>query len=76
MSSSVMFIPKGGTVTAIMATEQSPFMTTAEAATYLRLHQESVRRAVRQGRLKSLKTGKDLRFRKEDLDEYLERDRP
>jgi len=60
-------------VTAIMANEQSPYLTTQEAATYLRLHQESVRRAAREGRLRAYKTGKDLRFRKEDLDEYLSR---
>ena len=57
----------------VATANESPLLTTNEAAAYMRIHPVTVRRAVLDGKLKALKAGKDLRFRKEDLDNYLNR---
>lgn len=44
-----------------------------EAAAYLALGQEAVRRLVRRGALPHTRVGRAIRFRLEDLDSYLER---
>ena len=43
-----------------------------EAAAYLALAPETVRRLVRRGELPHTRVGKAIRFRLEDLDRYLE----
>lgn len=51
----------------------SPWLTTAEAANYLRTSQKTVWRLVRDGHLRHAKIGgrRDLRFRADWLDEHL-----
>jgi excisionase family DNA binding protein len=51
-----------------MATE---IMTTKQAADYLHLHPESIKRKAREGELPAAKVGRGWRFRKVDLDLWL-----
>ena len=48
-----------------------PLMTIQEAADFLKIHKETVRRWFRKEGLKGLKHGRTLRFRKEDLLDFL-----
>jgi excisionase family DNA binding protein len=43
-----------------------------EAAEYLRVNSQTIRRWVRQGRLRALWSGRQYVFRREDLDAFLE----
>ena len=56
-----------------MTAEQSPLMTTEQAAAYLNLHPETVRRLAREGQIRPFKAGNKWRYRQEDLDDYLRR---
>ena len=49
------------------------WLTIQEAADYLAVHQNTVRRYVREGKLSAYRSGgiRDLRFRREDLDASL-----
>jgi excisionase family DNA binding protein len=55
--------------------ERRRTMTALEAAEYLGMHPESVRRLARRGELPGRKIGKEWRFRPEDLDALFEEDR-
>ena len=52
--------------------ELSRLLTTEEAAEYLRLHPQTVRRLAREERLRAFYSGKQLVFRKEDLEAFLQ----
>ena len=55
-----------------MATERTPeVMTIEQAAEYLQLRPETVRRAARDETLPAAKVGKAWRIRKVDLDDFL-----
>ena len=51
--------------------KESPLFTVAEAARYLRVHEQTVYSLLRSGRLKGVKVGREWRIHKEALDEYL-----
>jgi excisionase family DNA binding protein len=57
--------------------QQSEWIRTPEAAQYLGVHIETVRRWARQGEIPAAKLGNrgGFRFRREDLDKFLERRR-
>lgn len=56
-----------------MNQEEGPivWMTKQEAATYLKVHPETVRRNADKGLLKRHGAGKKQRFRRDELDQYL-----
>ena len=49
-----------------------PFYTPPQAAELIGIHEESVRRLIRQKKLRGFKVGKGWRIRQIDLDEYLD----
>jgi excisionase family DNA binding protein len=51
-------------------------MTCEEAAAYLRLHERTVGRLLKQGELPGVKVGRQWRLRRADLDAYLAGGRP
>lgn len=53
-----------------MATSEE-VLTAEEAAQYLRIHAETLRRKVREGEIPAVKVGRAYRFRKEDLERWL-----
>jgi excisionase family DNA binding protein len=57
--------------------QQSEWIRTPEAAKYLGVHIETVRRWAREGEIPAAKLGNrgGFRFRREDLDKFLERRR-
>jgi excisionase family DNA binding protein len=57
--------------------DHSEWMRTPEAAKYLGVHIETIRRWAREGAIPSAKLGNrgGFRFRREDLDQFLERRR-
>lgn len=46
-------------------------LTITEVARMLNLHEITVRRHIKQGKLKALKVGRRIRIRREDLDEFI-----
>ncbi len=50
-------------------------MDTAEVARYLKMHAKTVVSMVERGELKAYKVGRHWRYRKSDIDEYLEQRR-
>ena len=54
------------------------WLTSEEAAEYLQVHVNTVRRWAREGAIASVKLGNrgGFRFKREDLDRFLERRRP
>ena len=56
-----------------LATETLTWLNIDEAATYLRVSERTMRRAVAHSEVKAYRVGgrRDLRFRREDLDAYL-----
>jgi excisionase family DNA binding protein len=58
-----------------VAETQGGWLTTSEAATYLRVHIETMRRWAREGAIPAAKLGNrgGFRFRQEDLDAFLKR---
>ena len=54
-----------------MATTGHELMTCAEAAAYLRLHERTIGRLLKQGALPGVKVGRQWRLRRADLDAYL-----
>jgi excisionase family DNA binding protein len=57
--------------------EQRAWLTSQEAAEYLQVHQETMRRWAREGAIPSAKLGNrgGFRFKREDLDRFLEQRR-
>ena len=57
-----------------MSEQQPTWLTTEEAAQYLRVHQETVRRWAREGVIPAAKLGNrgGFRFKREDSDRFLE----
>jgi PTS system nitrogen regulatory IIA component len=60
-----------------MMTERRDWLTTEEAAEYLRVHVNTVRRWAREGMIPAAKLGNrgGFRFKREDLERFLERRR-
>lgn len=54
-----------------MAQIQRP-LTTEEAAEYLQVTVDTVRRYIREGRLRASRLGREYRIRQEDLDAFLD----
>lgn len=54
----------------------SELLTTEEVAKALRVSEEAVRFWLREGKLRGLRVGRRWRIRKDDLDEYLQRNTP
>lgn len=52
-------------------TAKSPYLNVAQAAEYTTLHRVTLWRAVREGKLKTSGYGRAIRFRVEDLDEFM-----
>lgn len=50
-------------------------LTVAEVARRLRLHQMTVRRQIRAGRLRAVRVGRGIRLREEDLEAFVTADR-
>jgi excisionase family DNA binding protein len=57
-----------------MMTERRDWLTTEEAAEYLQIHVNTVRRWAREGMIPAAKLGNrgGFRFRREDLDRFLD----
>lgn len=51
------------------------FYTVEEIAELLKVHDRTVRREIQRGKLKKVMIGTNLRIRRSDLEEYLERNR-
>ena len=51
--------------------KESPWMTTEQAAQYLKIHVDTLHRLAAQGKVKRHGTRRMYRFLKDDLDEYL-----
>jgi excisionase family DNA binding protein len=49
-----------------------PLMTVAEAASYLRLTQKTVRHRVAEGTIPSVKVGRSRRFRRSEIEAWIE----
>lgn len=49
----------------------SPYLTPAEAAEYLRMKEDRLRRLAQQGLIARIKDGAFVKFRQADLDEYM-----
>lgn len=54
--------------------KREPWMTTAEAAKHAKVTEDTIRDWVRRGWLRAGRNGRELRFRPEELDAFLERD--
>jgi hypothetical protein len=52
-------------------TPESPYLTVTQAEAYCKLDRTSLWRARRQGKLKASGYGRALRYRVEDLDEFM-----
>ena len=52
--------------------QRQKYYTVKEIAALLKLHEETIRRAIRQGRLESVKFGRDYRVPHEKLIQFLE----
>ena len=50
----------------------SPFLTTEEAASYLRIHPRTLARMARHGEIPGLQIGRQWRFRRGDLDAWVD----
>jgi len=51
---------------------EKPLLTTENVAELLQLDVETVRRYIREGKLKAIKLGREYRVRREDFEEFLE----
>lgn len=51
---------------------ETPFLNVGEAAEYLTVSTRTLRRYVAEGRLAYYRVGRELRFKRADLDRYLE----
>jgi excisionase family DNA binding protein len=51
----------------------SPVLTVKEVADYLQVHQSTIYRLLKRNMLPAFRIGSDWRFRKADLDEWLQR---
>jgi len=59
-----------------MSMTKEELMTTDEVARYLRLHPRTVTNMAERGELLASKVGRHWRFRKSDVDAYVDRQRP
>jgi excisionase family DNA binding protein len=56
-----------------MAEQSDQVFTVAEAAKYLKVHEQTIYKLLRSGKLKGAKVGKDWRIHKDILDEFLKK---
>jgi excisionase family DNA binding protein len=56
-----------------MSEAADDLLLTSEVASILRVHQESVRRMIREQRLKALRIGREWRIRRRDLNTLLDK---
>ena len=56
-----------------MSADPKPLLTAREVARLLRLHEKTVRRMIREGRLPCLRIGRSVRFVVDDIDRWLMR---
>jgi len=62
---------RGGDMSVMEISKESPWMTAEQAAQYLKIHVDTVHRLAAQGKLRRHGSRRMYRFLKEDLDEYL-----
>jgi excisionase family DNA binding protein len=53
----------------------SPFLTTDEVLGYLKVNPRTIYRLIRSGELPAIRIGRQWRFRRRDLDDWLDRQR-
>ena len=58
-----------------MSQRHRSFLTTGEVLAYLRVAPRTIYRLVRNGELPAVRVGRQWRFRRSDLDEWLDRQR-
>ena len=56
--------------------EMEAFLTTEEVLSYLKITPRTIYRLIRTGELPAVRIGRQWRFRRADLDRWLERQRP
>lgn len=56
--------------------ELEAFLTTEEVLSYLKITPRTIYRLIRSGELPAVRIGRQWRFRRADLDQWLERQRP
>jgi excisionase family DNA binding protein len=55
-----------------MTMAEKPLLTTENVAELLQVDVETVRRYIREGKLRAIKLGREYRVRREDFEEFLE----
>lgn len=58
-----------------MENKKEEFYTVEEIAELLKVHDRTIRREIQRGKLKKVMIGNSLRIRRDDLEEYLEKNR-
>lgn len=58
-----------------MENKKEEFYTVEEVAELLKVHDRTIRREIQRGKLKKVMIGNSLRIRRDDLEEYLEKNR-
>jgi excisionase family DNA binding protein len=58
-----------------MENRKEEFYTVEEVAEMLKVHDRTIRREIQRGKLKKVMIGNSLRIRRDDLEEYLEKNR-
>jgi excisionase family DNA binding protein len=58
-----------------MENKKEEFYTVEEVAEMLKVHDRTIRREIQRGKLKKVMIGNSLRIRRDDLEEYLEKNR-
>ena len=56
--------------------DKQAFLTTEEVLAYLKITPRTIYRLIRSGELPAVRIGRQWRFRRTDLDEWVERQRP
>ena len=56
-----------------MAEQAKKLLSLKEVAEYMKVHEVTVRRWVKENRIKSLRVGKLIRFREQDVEDWMER---
>jgi excisionase family DNA binding protein len=56
--------------------ELAAFLTTREVLRYLKVNARTIYRLIRTGELPAVRIGRQWRFRRSDLDDWLDRQRP
>jgi excisionase family DNA binding protein len=51
---------------------EKPLLTTQDIAELLEMHITTIRRYIREGKIKAIRIGREYRIRREDFEEFLE----